>query len=66
MLEEMVFPIVILGLLNLMTITQFRNGDVTLQPFEDNLQLLFVGLFMIFHTSSFQLPNELNSTLFGP
>ena len=45
----MVLPLVVLSLLDLMAVTQIRDRDAAIKAFKDDLELLFVGPFTVFH-----------------
>ena len=62
----MVLPFVVLSLLDLMAVAQIRDRDAAVKAFENDLKLLFVGPFTVFHASSFRFPRSSDSTLFGP
>ncbi len=59
MVQEVILPFVILGLLDMMAVAQIRDRDAAVKPFEDDFELLFVGPFTIYYASAFRFPSEL-------
>ncbi len=53
MAEEMVLSFAVLRLLDLMAVTQVRDRAVALKALENDLKLLFIGPFTVFHASFF-------------
>ena len=52
------------GFLDL-AVSQIRDRDAAVETFENDLELLLIGPFTVFHMNSFSFPRSSDSTLFG-
>lgn len=43
-----------------------RDRDAAIQAFENDLKLLFIGPFTVFHMNFFRFPRSSDSALLGP